>query len=60
MYNTYGDKLWREFILTPIIFPASYLPTALREALYGQGTSLPYRITACQLNATPLYVSQSR
>jgi len=30
---------------------------SLREALYAQGTSAPYRITACQLDSSPLYVS---
>lgn len=40
--------------------PYCVMMTELREGLYGQSTSLPYRVTACQLNATPLYVSSTR
>jgi len=32
----------------------------LRESLYGQCLRYPYRISCCQLNATPLFVARSR
>jgi hypothetical protein len=54
------------FLYAPTMYlasdPAPLLSphAALREALYAQGTALPYRLTSCQLNATPLYVSTSR
>ena len=34
--------------------------TGLRESLYAQRTKLPYRLTGCQLNASPLYLAPSR
>ena len=37
-----------------------FLLTALREGLYTQCRSHPYRISSCQLNAAPLYVATSR
>jgi len=37
-----------------------FFRSGLREGLYTQCGSHPYRISSCQLNAAPLYVSSSR